>query len=93
MNFAAVVGVSLRSGYALPARHPDNGTPEQEPAEKPPIPGGFLSKRTRPALLFLAELAQAVAPGAHGVVLIDKAGWHTAGSLVVPYPWLPKSST
>jgi hypothetical protein len=26
--------------------------------------------------LFLAELSQAVAPGAHGVVLMDKAGWH-----------------
>jgi hypothetical protein len=23
-------------------------------------------------------------PGAHGVVLMDKAGWHTAGDLVVP---------
>jgi transposase len=34
--------------------------------------------------LFLAELAQAVAPGAQGVVLMDKAGWHTAGDLVVP---------
>jgi DNA replication protein DnaC len=28
--------------------------------------------------LFLAELSQAVSPGAHGVVLMDKAGWHTA---------------
>ena len=34
--------------------------------------------------LFLAELSQAVAPGAHGVVLMDKAGWHIAGDLVVP---------
>jgi transposase len=34
--------------------------------------------------LFLAELAQAVAPGAHAVVLMDKAGWHIAGDLVVP---------
>jgi transposase len=34
--------------------------------------------------LFLAERSQAVAPGAHGVVLMDKAGWHTAGDLVVP---------
>ena len=25
MNFAAVVGVSLWSGYALPPRHPNNG--------------------------------------------------------------------
>jgi DDE superfamily endonuclease len=34
--------------------------------------------------LFLAELGQAVAPGAHGIVLMDKAGWHTSGELVVP---------
>ena len=34
--------------------------------------------------LFLAELGQAVAPGAHGIVLMDKAGWHRAGDLVVP---------
>jgi hypothetical protein len=34
--------------------------------------------------LFLAELSQAVAAGAQGVVLMDKAGWHTAGDLVVP---------
>ena len=34
--------------------------------------------------LFLAELSQAVAPGAHGIVLMDKAGWHTAGELCVP---------
>ena len=34
--------------------------------------------------LFLAELGQAVAPGAHGIVLMDKAGWHTAADLVVP---------
>src|SRR5215467_13971687 len=34
--------------------------------------------------LFLAELSQAVAPGAHGIVLMDKAGWHTASELCVP---------
>src|ERR1700730_10782635 len=27
---------------------------------------------------------QAVAPDAHGIVLMDKAGWHTSGDLVVP---------
>jgi transposase len=32
----------------------------------------------------LAELSQAVTPGAHGIVLLDKAGWHIAGDLVVP---------
>ena len=34
--------------------------------------------------LFLVELSQAVASGAHGIVLMDKAGWHTAGELRVP---------
>jgi transposase len=34
--------------------------------------------------LFLVELSQAVAPGVHGIVLMDKAGWHTAGELRVP---------
>ena len=34
--------------------------------------------------LFLVELSQAVAPGAHGIVLMDKAGWHTASELRVP---------
>jgi hypothetical protein len=28
--------------------------------------------------LFLAELGQAFAPGAHGIVLADKAGWQSA---------------
>jgi len=34
--------------------------------------------------LFLAELSQAVVSGAHAIVLMDKAGWHIAGDLVVP---------
>jgi transposase len=34
--------------------------------------------------LHLAEIAQAVAPGAHAVVLLDQAGWHLSGKLTVP---------
>ena len=34
--------------------------------------------------LHLAEIAQAVAPGAHAVLLLDQAGWHTTRKLVVP---------
>src|SRR3954454_4967360 len=34
--------------------------------------------------LHLAEVAQAVAPGAHGVMLMDRAGWNRAKDLVVP---------
>ena len=34
--------------------------------------------------LHLAEIALAVAPGAHAIVLLDQAGWHTSKKLVVP---------
>ena len=34
--------------------------------------------------LHLAEISQAVAPGAHAVVLLDQAGWHQSRRLVVP---------
>ena len=39
---------------------------------------------TQAMSLHLAEVAQAVAPGAHGVMLIDRAGWHRTKDLVVP---------
>jgi transposase len=32
----------------------------------------------------LAEISRTVAPGAHAALLLDKAGWHRAGTLVVP---------
>lgn len=32
----------------------------------------------------LAEISTAVAPGAHAIVIIDGAGWHTTKSLAVP---------
>ena len=34
--------------------------------------------------LHLAEIAQAVASGAHAVLLLDQAGWHLSDKLVVP---------
>ena len=34
--------------------------------------------------LHLAELSQAVTPGAHAVVLLDQAGWHTSPKLAIP---------
>ena len=34
--------------------------------------------------LQLAELSQAVATGAHAVVLMDQAGWHTSDKLDLP---------
>jgi transposase len=32
----------------------------------------------------LAEIARTVAPGAHAVLVLDGAGWHGGGELVVP---------
>jgi transposase len=34
--------------------------------------------------LHLAEIATAVAPGAHAAVLLDQAGWHLSDRLTVP---------
>jgi hypothetical protein len=34
--------------------------------------------------LHLAEISQAVAPGAHAIVLLDQAGWHQSRRLVIP---------
>jgi transposase len=34
--------------------------------------------------LHLAEISQAVAPGAHAVVVLDQAGWHHSKQLVIP---------
>ena len=32
----------------------------------------------------LAEIARTVAPGAHAILVLDGAGWHRGGELVVP---------
>jgi transposase len=32
----------------------------------------------------LAEIAKAVAPGAHAVLLVDQAGWHLSARLLIP---------
>ncbi len=34
--------------------------------------------------LHLIEISLAVAPGAHAAVLMDQAGWHMTGKLIVP---------
>ena len=39
---------------------------------------------TQAMALHLAEIAQAVAPGAHAALLVDQAGWHTSRKLAVP---------
>lgn len=39
---------------------------------------------TRAMQIYLTEISRAIAKGAHAVVLIDRAGWHTPGKLKVP---------
>jgi putative transposase len=39
---------------------------------------------TQAMQLHLDEIARTVARGAHGVLLLDRAGWHTTGGLTVP---------
>ena len=34
--------------------------------------------------LHLEEIARTVAPGAHAVIVLDQAGWHTSGKLDIP---------
>ncbi len=34
--------------------------------------------------LHLAEIAAAVAPGAHAALILDQAGWHVSDKLIVP---------
>jgi hypothetical protein len=39
---------------------------------------------TRTMNVFLAGFAAQLAPGTHAVLILDKAGWHGGGKLVVP---------
>lgn len=39
---------------------------------------------TEAMTLHLAEIAKAVAPGAHALLILDGAGWHGAKGLIVP---------
>ena len=39
---------------------------------------------TEAMTLHLAEIAQAVTPGSHAVLLLDQAGWHVSRKLKVP---------
>ena len=41
-------------------------------------------RNTRAMNLHLAEIAQAIEPGAHAVLLVDQAGWHLSHRLIVP---------
>ena len=39
---------------------------------------------TEAMALELAEISQAVAPGVHAIILLDRAGWHLSKRLTVP---------
>jgi hypothetical protein len=39
---------------------------------------------TQAMQLHLAEISRHVEPGAHAIVILDQAGWHTTEKLVVP---------
>ena len=47
------------------------------------------SANTHAMQAHLGEISQAVAPGAHAVVLMDRAGWHTTRSLEMPHNITP----
>ena len=47
-----------------------------------PTNGVLFARRS--TTLHLAEIAATVAPGAHAVLLLDQAGWHGSGALIVP---------
>ena len=47
--------------------------------------GLVLPRRTTQAMaLHLAEIATMVAPGAHAILVLDKAGWHVSRALPLP---------
>ena len=39
---------------------------------------------TQGVTLHLAAISAAVAPGPHAILLLDEAGWHGSGALVIP---------
>ena len=47
------------------------------------------SANTHAMQAHLGEISQAVAPGAHAVLLMDRAGWHTTGNLDMPHNITP----
>ena len=70
MSFAASVGSSLRSGYALPAQRPDAGTLRNQPAGDPLIEGETLSRPSRPPLTpWSACRTTHLLPDPHGGVI------------------------
>ena len=54
MNFATIIGLSLRSGYARSARQPKDGPLQNQPAGDPLIEGDQMTQihnRLLPALM------------------------------------------
>jgi hypothetical protein len=47
-------------------------------------PARLQHRGTEALNLHLAEIAKAVAPGAHAVLFVDQAGWHLSARLLIP---------
>ena len=72
---AAPRDLRTQSAYIFGAICPEHGK----------AAGLVLPRCTTEAMtLHLAEISQAVAPGAHAVLLLDRAGWHVSRKLQVP---------
>src|SRR6476469_1553696 len=77
----AALAQALR-GISAPPR-PTSSEPSARSREK----GAALilpACNTEAMNLHLAEIAKAVAPGAHAVLLVDQAGWHLSARLFIP---------
>ena len=72
-----------RSGRALVWPKADR-LPSASEAQKEPLGPTAGVRPSEGISLHLAEIAQAVTPGAHAVVLLDQAGWHLSKRLKIP---------
>ena len=72
------LGVVGRTGGFLPVSGTHTPTTVEQAAAY------FGSTDTEAMQAHLHEISQGVDPGAHGVVILDRAGWHTTARLVIP---------
>jgi hypothetical protein len=72
--------MGIRDKPTAPASPWQNGFAEQGKGVALILP----ACNTEAMNLHLAEIAKAVAPGAHAVLLVDQAGWHLSARLLIP---------
>src|SRR5689334_10373690 len=80
------VGAPRHSAASAPRPSPHVGLPVRRGLPERAVGAALVLPYADAAAtgLHLAEVGRAVAPGAHGVVVLDRAGWHGAGDLAVP---------